>query len=144
MSIAFLFFNYPHCVDSFAFDFQKLKFPHASFQSQGSLSWLPKRGRGGHERIFGDSQRRPGEISVGTDSGNLAARPQDQRRGDSPEHQASLRDLPEEVRLATRLGRESVVATLSLPAVTISIDLNAFLLSPTVFLFRPSTVPLPP
>ena len=38
---------------------------HASFQSQGSLSGLSERGRGGHERIFGDSQRRPGEYQWG-------------------------------------------------------------------------------
>ncbi len=53
----------------------------------------------------------PGEISVGTDSGNLAARSQDHGRHDSPEYPASLRNLPEEIHLATRLGREILVTT---------------------------------
>lgn len=61
MTITVAIFNCPHCVDSFAFDFQKLKSLALHFESQGSLSRLSEHGRSGHERIFGDSQRRPGQ-----------------------------------------------------------------------------------
>ena len=97
MTMSVAFFNCPHCVDSFAFDFQKLK----------SLTL--------HSRV---RVRCPGcqnVVEVVTNAYSvihnadpekyqwgevleiLPPDPKTSEEGDSPEHQTSLRDLPEEV-----------------------------------------------
>jgi hypothetical protein len=72
MTMSIAFFNCPHCIDSFGFDWQKVK--SLTLHSRVMpVSGLRECSRGCHERIFGDSQRRAGELSMGRSSGNFAA-----------------------------------------------------------------------
>jgi hypothetical protein len=90
MTMSIAFFNCPHCVDSFAFDFQKLTsltlHSRVRVRCPGCQN-VVEVVTNAYSVIHNAD---PEQYQRGGNSGSPAARHQDQRRGDSPEYQAAL------------------------------------------------------